>query len=261
MDIMLVRLSAAGDWLPLSRLAAAWRGKYTEELALVINSCDPNLPVGAGVFLKEGQTFGATLRATDVAALSRAVDRAFPQGSARSVAGALPGVDMLWLSQAPPVPILVLGAGPDAQPVVALAARLGWSVTVIDHRSHYARIERFPGAAAVLDGGAAAVENMLGGGVRISAAVVMSHHFNSDSAYLRALARSDVPYIGLLGPTARRERLLHELGPESIRLGSRLRAPVGLDLGADTPEAIALAIVAEIHAVLAGHATAGSMNL
>ncbi len=73
---------------------------------------------------------------------------------------------------------------------------------------------------------------MLNGRAQFSAAVVMSHHFTSDLAYLRALARSEVPYIGLLGPIVTRA-LLAALGTDANRLGSRLHAPVGLDLGAD----------------------------
>jgi xanthine/CO dehydrogenase XdhC/CoxF family maturation factor len=95
-----------------------------------------------------------------------------------------------------------------------------------------------PGAAIALDG--------------FDAAVVMSHHLIADGRYLAALARSRVPYVGLLGPAARRERLFAELGPAAEALRSRLRAPVGLDLGGRTPEDIALSIVAEIQAALHG---------
>jgi xanthine dehydrogenase accessory factor len=82
------------------------------------------------------------------------------------------------------------------------------------------------------------------------AAVVMSHNLVADGRYLAALATSAIPYVGLLGPAARRERLAAELGPLAEALRPRLRAPVGLDLGGGTPEAIALAIVAEIQAAL-----------
>ncbi|MGH8313982.1 MAG: XdhC family protein, partial [Steroidobacterales bacterium] len=84
------------------------------------------------------------------------------------------------------------------------------------------------------------------------AAVVMSHNLDSDARYLRALAASSMPYIGLLGPAARRRRLLADLGAAARQLGDRLYGPVGLDIGARTPEAIALAIVAEIQAFFAG---------
>jgi xanthine dehydrogenase accessory factor len=87
---------------------------------------------------------------------------------------------------------------------------------------------------------------------QFSAAVVMSHHLPSDVEYLRTLSATSLPYVGLLGPPARREKLLAELGPESQQLRPRLRAPVGFNLGGRTPESIALAIVAEIQAFLHG---------
>ena len=81
----------------------------------------------------------------------------------------------------------------------------------------------------------------------------MSHHLESDVRYMRALADAQGPhYIGLLGPTARRNRVVHALGAEAAGIESRLRGPVGLNIGAVTPESIALAIVSEIHAWLAG---------
>ena len=90
---------------------------------------------------------------------------------------------------------------------------------------------------------------------RIDAAVVMSHHLDADRRYLEALARTTIPYVGLLGPQPRRERLLGELDPlAAAALRPRLRAPIGLDIGANSPSTIALAIVAEIQSALAGHA-------
>src|SRR5262249_32225663 len=85
-----------------------------------------------------------------------------------------------------------------------------------------------------------------------SAAVVMSHHLPSDLIYLRSLAASPLRWIGLLGPAARRERLLADLGHEAEQLQGRLHAPVGLPLGGRRPESIALAIVAQLHAFLHG---------
>ena len=82
------------------------------------------------------------------------------------------------------------------------------------------------------------------------AAVVMSHHLPSDLHYLRALANSSMGYVGLLGPAPRRERLHTELGADAAKLVGRLRSPVGLALGGRSAPAIALAIVAEIHAWL-----------
>lgn len=87
---------------------------------------------------------------------------------------------------------------------------------------------------------------------RCHAAVVMSHHLDSDVAYLRALSEAGLPaFVGLLGPAARRRRIARELGPVGEGLRERLRGPVGIDIGAVTPEGIALAIVSQLHAWLA----------
>jgi xanthine dehydrogenase accessory factor len=152
---------------------------------------------------------------------------------------------------APPPHLLICGAAPDAQPVAGAARALGWRVTVVDHRPAYAVTADFPGARVLVCDPSAlrrqvAVE-------QCHAAVVMSHHFLSDASYLRELAQAGVPaYVGLLGPEARRVRLAQELGDAAQQLESRLRGPVGIDIGAVTPEGIALAIVAQIHAWLAG---------
>jgi xanthine/CO dehydrogenase XdhC/CoxF family maturation factor len=147
--------------------------------------------------------------------------------------------------------LLLCGAGPDAEPVVRMASQVGWQVTVVDHRPAYVEAARFPGAVRVVTVDAAdpgAVVALDG----FDAAVVMSHNLVADGRYLAALAVSDIPYVGLLGPAARRERLYAELGSLAEALRPRLRAPVGLDLGGASPEAIALSIVAELQASLHG---------
>jgi xanthine dehydrogenase accessory factor len=152
---------------------------------------------------------------------------------------------------APPPHLLICGATPDAQPVASTARALGWRVSVIDHRPAYAVAARFPGAEVHL-----ASPRLLRSQVdlaRCHAAVVMSHHLKSDEGYLREIAEAGVPaYVGLLGPRARRSRLASDLGPAMEKLGPRIRGPVGLDIGAMTPEGIALSIIAQIHAWLAG---------
>jgi len=148
-----------------------------------------------------------------------------------------------------PPRLLILGAGADAMPVCEIAGLLGWQVTLADHRPAYAVAERFPRAHQVILSAA----KELTGKLELNdcdAAVVMSHHLPTDQTYLSALADSNVAYVGLLGPPARRTRLLAEIGARATRLSGRLAGPVGLDIGAKTPEAIALAIVAEIHAHL-----------
>src|SRR5579871_6661043 len=110
---------------------------------------------------------------------------------------------------------------------------LGMVVTVVDHRPAYAVAARFPRARVVLSAAAELAASVdLGGYV---AAVVMSHHLATDEAYLRALAATPIAYVGLLGPRARRERLLLGVNGAAERLAGRLRGPIGLDIGAITP--------------------------
>jgi xanthine/CO dehydrogenase XdhC/CoxF family maturation factor len=152
---------------------------------------------------------------------------------------------------APPPHLLLCGAAPDAEAVVSTARALGWRVSVVDHRPAYVAAARFAGAELHI-----ASPKTLRAEIdltRCHAAVVMSHHLASDEVYLRELAEAGVPaYVGLLGPKSRRNRLAQELGPHVEKLASRIRGPVGLDIGATTPEGIALAIVGQIHAWLAG---------
>ncbi len=161
---------------------------------------------------------------------------------------------------APAPHLLICGAGPDAQPVASAALALGWRVSVIDHRPAYADARRFPAANVIL-ADAASLRTMIDLHA-CHAAVVMSHHLPSDVAYLRELSAAGAPgYVGLLGPAARRQRIAQELGAAADGLRARLRGPVGLDIGAVTPESIAIAIVGQVHAWLADRpsgATAGA---
>jgi xanthine/CO dehydrogenase XdhC/CoxF family maturation factor len=147
-----------------------------------------------------------------------------------------------WI--APPPSLVVLGAGHDAIPLVNFAAQLGWNVTVADGRSAYARPERFPGADRVV----VMPPGDFLRGVRIDSetlVVMMTHNYPLDSLLLPRILPLRPRYLGLLGPRARAERLFSELRlPEP----AFVHAPAGLDAGCDSPEAIALSIVAEIQA-------------
>jgi xanthine/CO dehydrogenase XdhC/CoxF family maturation factor len=161
----------------------------------------------------------------------------------------------VWIEYlAPPPRILICGAGPDVVPLLRVLRLVGFCVTIADHRPAYADPERLAGATLSV-GPAATLGDRLALD-RFHAAVVMSHHLVSDEAYLAALAGSTVAHIGLLGPRARRERLLAALGARQTGLRGRLRGPLGIDIGALTPEAIALSTAAELHALVAGR-TAG----
>jgi xanthine/CO dehydrogenase XdhC/CoxF family maturation factor len=149
----------------------------------------------------------------------------------------------------PPVRLVILGAGHDAIPLATIAKALGWHVTVADARSIYAQPDRFPAAdRVVLLPAHGAVESLdLGPS---SVIVLMTHNYGSDARLLRRLLPLRPAYLGLLGPRVRTERLLAEVeAPDELQ---HLHSPAGLDIGAESPEGIALAIVAEIQAKLAG---------
>jgi len=146
-----------------------------------------------------------------------------------------------------PLRLLILGAGRDAEPLVLFTVALGWRVSVSDHRpASVARLESSPAASVEC----VPVEDV-GSHFDLSkfdAAIIMSHNLAADRSYLGTLADSSLGFIGLLGPPHRRDRLLGELGEAAEKLGERLRAPVGRQIGGRGPAAIALEITAELQA-------------
>jgi xanthine/CO dehydrogenase XdhC/CoxF family maturation factor len=152
----------------------------------------------------------------------------------------------------PAVHLTVIGAGPDAVPLIAMARQLDWRVTVLDHRPAVCDPARFPGAERVVHAHPENVVPHVPTGSH-SAVVVMSHNYFVDLRLLPVLLKLDVAYVGLLGPRRRGEQLLREVADEFVPTPeqlARLYSPVGLKLGGDTPAAIALSIAAEIQAVL-----------
>ena len=151
----------------------------------------------------------------------------------------------------PPPQLVLLGAGEDARPLARLAADVGFRVVVVDRRPGYLTNERFPTAARLVESdGAELAERLSLDGA--SYAVVMTHNFADDQAYLRALLRTPVPYIGMLGPRQRTERIVRNLSAAGAVDEGRLYGPVGLDIGTDGAEQVALAVIAEVLAVRSG---------
>lgn len=191
------------------------------------------------------------------AALRRACQEAIGAGRSRLVSvGA--GAQRAFVEYLPRRPTLaIFGAGADAIPVVQRAKALGWRVTLWDQREsaiaqdgfaacderHVVEVARMAAAAAAL---------------RAAAVLVMTHNYRADLEVLRGVASVGAPYVGLLGPRERARELRAALAQAGVQLGP-IFSPAGLDLGAETPEAIALAIIAEIHAVLCGR-TGGSLR-
>ncbi len=155
----------------------------------------------------------------------------------------------------PPLPLIIFGAGHDAIPVARFAKELGWNVTVVDTRQALATQNRFADADAIVLSHPENISNYITVSDR-TVAVVMTHNYLHDLELLKILLPSPVCYLGILGPKSRTERLLEELRQIGTHLSReqlhRLYAPIGLDIGADTPEAIALSIIAGIQAVVTG---------
>ena len=159
------------------------------------------------------------------------------------------GADVFFERLRPPQSLVLFGGGPDVVPVVSLAKTLGWHVSVIAGHAAIGYRERF----SLADQASIGNDEDPFGGISIephSAVVLMTHNYARDLLLLPLLLTMQLDYLGILGPRRRAERLVLEsphIAPEAVR---QLHAPVGLDLGAETPEAIALSIVAEIQAVL-----------
>jgi|SRR5436190_9940875 len=128
----------------------------------------------------------------------------------------------------PPIQLILFGHGPDTAPFFSFAKTLGWNIIEVDEASDLP--QRVDDRSAVL---------------------VKSHNYGRDFAALQRLLSLNLRYLGLLGPRQRRDQLLHALMEAGVAIDSELFSPAGLDLGAETPEEIALAIVAEINAVFA----------
>lgn len=220
-----------------------------------------NVRIGTRVLVSGGKASFAKECPPDLAdAIVRDSGDAFA-GKRRGMIREYDGVTIAFEAIAPAIRMVVCGSGPDVVPLVRFGAELGWNLVVVDHRAiEHAHPERFPGARVIACQSPDAIGSVVDLTAR-TAAVVMSHHYARDMEYMRALLTSGAPYIGMLGPRARTERMLADLAasgfPESIE--ERLFTPVGLDIGGEGPAGIAMAIIAEVSAVMTG-ASAGHLR-
>jgi xanthine/CO dehydrogenase XdhC/CoxF family maturation factor len=245
--VFLQPLLATNDYQPFAAIAECLAGTRRAGVATVIESDRPDVVSGATAVVDETEerVFGASAAS---APWLTAAGRAALSSSTAHLATEQ-GCRVLYAPLQPIPKLLVLGAGLDAIPLVGMAAELGWFVTVADHRPGYlARggFERAERAVLVEPQKLAAALPL----DDFDAIVVMSHHLATDRRYLAELAGVASRYLGVLGPRARRDRLLNELADVAPQLRERLKGPVGLDIGADSPESIALSILADLQATL-----------
>jgi xanthine dehydrogenase accessory factor len=147
---------------------------------------------------------------------------------------------------AAPLRILLFGAGPETFPLNLFARRIGWALQVVEHRGRWLKFARQANVQQIIE-----FPPDEAGDVwrkqHVDAVIAMTHNYALDMKHLAICAETELTYIGLLGPAARSEAMLTDLGPEiAARLRKRLRAPVGLGLGGSGPETLALSIAAEL---------------
>ena len=260
MEIYLQRLGPAEQWQPIAGVSDITRSGERAVLTLRISDAVPGevaMPALQFWVWRHAQALAPPLHCASAnAALSGAIWRAALESARVLCGGAFvapesqntAAANLVSLPYAPAPALLILGAGPDARPVAELAHFLGWRLSIYDHRPALLSAARFPAGARLMGG---AAESLLAhfNPMDFDATVVMSHHLATDRSYLRVLAQQPCNFTGLLGPAPRREKLLAGLNENEVAaLRPRLHAPVGLDLGGRSPEAIALSIIADIHA-------------
>lgn len=256
-QVLLESLHTESANCQLEFITACWQQQQPGAIATVFHvTGSVNAQIGDRILLAADQTtIHGVAEPLLVTRLLQDSDRCLRSGKSQVVTYQLEQgiVEALIDVIQPPVSLLIFGAGYDAIPVVQLAKQLGWQVTVIDHRSMYANRDRFPDADQIIVSHADEILTQLTMTAQ-AAAVVMTHHYLQDQALLKILLPSEISYLGVLGPKARTQQLLQDLHHHGLRFTEsqlqRLYAPIGLDLGAETPDQIALAIVAEIQAVL-----------
>lgn len=172
---------------------------------------------------------------TELKAASRSETHVFTLGD---------GVEVFAETLVPPTRLLIFGAGDDAVPLTQLARYLGWQVMLFDGRAHYARPGKFPEAELVMASSAKDL-NLDDYVDPWTVAVVMTHSYSQDMEALQALSLKAVSYLGVLGPRKRALQLMKD-----SRAAGNIHSPMGLDIGADGPEQVALSVIAEIQGVL-----------
>ena len=238
---------------PFAAIAHRLMGTERAAAATVIEPGRSPLALGGTLIWSANSSELWGLDAAGAERLAPGCEEALRSGTSRYLVDDT-GAGVLYAVLAPVPRLLVLGAGLDAVPLVRMAAELGWLVTVADHRPAYIDRGGFETAERVttIDPRALSREIDL---ETFDAVIVMSHHLITDQAYLAQLSTIGAGYVGVLGPPARKERLLADLGAVGEVLRTKLKGPVGLDIGADSPESIALSILAELQITLSATVT------
>ncbi len=253
-DVLLERVdpASAPDWM--ARASAMLAQRRSGALATVYASRgDTGLRPGDHFLYDEAEPL-PPVPGPFAGAIAEALRQAPGAGAARTptLRAAQGELDLLVEPLLPPFALWIFGAGEHSRPLARMAAQLGWFVGVVDHRPALATPERYPEADRIELGHPPASLQGLPLDRR-SAALVVSHIYDKDLQALECLLRTPIAYLGLQGNRVRSHKLLKELGPLTEGQRRALHFPAGLDIGAETPEVIALSMLAEAQAALAGH--------
>ncbi len=251
--VLLQLLKAEDDFSPLNSIAETAEANFPGVLVTVFESAHDGFPAGRSRYLPvsgaDQQQLMPSLPFPFMASALQTVLQGKPRIESHFIAGQ--EIKVFYDLLQPPLRLLVFGAGTDAMPVAQFAKSLGWHVSVVDHRPGHIKPERFPQADRLLHLMPEDVKAHLELD-QFNALVLMTHNIEYDQRYLKTVVNSAIPFIGLLGPLHRKQRLLQSLGNEAAQIADRVFGPVGLDIGAESPEEIALSIMAGIHAGLNG---------
>lgn len=257
-EVLLERTGLTGRIDALEFASRCLRAQKRGAIATVFRSDSSSIRVGARVALaangeleQEADPIDEHVR-TLMAADMREV---IASGVSVNRSYAAPGgtIDALIEAVLPPPRLFLCGTGHDAVPVAQLAHAMGWDVVVCTSQTRFSTRERFAMADEVLVGEPAEIAARVAQSDR-AVGIVMNHDLDRDRESLQMLLGTKLGYVGVLGPRARTRRLLSELGADDE--DPRVHGPIGIDIGQQTPQEIALAIVAELQAVMTGTAEA-----
>ena len=253
LDLLLEPASLAETDAILRAIRAAQHGETFYSATQFPSADQPGTTFARVILREDGSVFFASQNAPDTTR-AKLIQRA-------AQASLLPSIPeeshrIFVESIQPPQRLVILGAGEDARPLARMAHLLGWRVAVADGRAWLADCARFPEAGQVMALSAHAGNLEPVHLTSADAVAVLSHSFEQDKNFLRQLLPLELRYLGLLGARQRSQLLLaqvtEELGWTPEGCLRRVHAPIGLDVGGDGPEAVALAILSEIQSVLHG---------
>jgi xanthine/CO dehydrogenase XdhC/CoxF family maturation factor len=242
--VLLERIGAGNVVMALLRETRASRSP-----AAIAHLLSPKESVGSRLVIGvAGDTVQSTLADTKLAVQLQTVAQA-ARAERESFLWSENGPEAFVETLTPDIRLLIFGAGDDAAALATLAKHFGWEVAVYDGRAHYARPDRFPMADSVAVRHPGMISQLPLDPWTV--AVTMSHSYSQDLQVLTELSATSVlPYIGALGPRKRTEQMFEEAGLASFAESSNLHSPMGLDIGAEGPDQVALAVVSEIQAVM-----------